>query len=158
MSSLRLRLGEKLVERLVYNPETGELKYKYIVSKKKPTLEAGCINKDGYLVITYKGMQFNGHILAWRLYYGVWPTKMLDHKDRNRSNNRIKNLREATNQENQLNSKVQDRPWLGISYNIAGNNWKVTGPHPERKHLGYFTTYEKAKAVRDAARKINSTN
>lgn len=147
MSNYRLRVGEELIQLLDYNPETGELKWKLVVSRKRPNLAAGCINKDGYLVVTYCGLQFFGHILAWRIHKGVWPKNMIDHKNRKPAENQIENLREATNRENQLNSKIQDNPLLGISK--QGKKWRVLGRRPKRKSLGYYNTLEEAKAVRD---------
>jgi len=156
MPSSRLELSEQLVGLLDYNSGTGELRWKYIMSTKKPTLEAGCINKDGYHVITFCGVQFFGHILAWRIHYGVWPSSLLDHKNRKRNENQIDNLREATSRENQLNSCRFDKPSVGISYNARCRKWKVTGGRPQRKHLGYYETFEEAQAARDEQHKNTS--
>lgn len=37
---------------------------------------------------------------------GIWAEDELDHKDRNRSNNKISNLREATHSQNGMNKRI----------------------------------------------------
>lgn len=69
---------------------------------------------DGYVRLYYGGITYYGHILAWALYYGEWPSGALDHKDRNRSNNAITNLRLATPKQNRVNSKVRKDSKSGI--------------------------------------------
>lgn len=55
----------------------------------------GSLDKDGYLIIKVKGKQFKAHRIVWLLNYGKFPTKELDHKNRNKLDNRIENLRES---------------------------------------------------------------
>ncbi len=56
---------------------------------------AGCPNKDGYLCISIKSRDYYAHRLAWLYVHGFLPPHRIDHKDRNRANNRIDNLRLA---------------------------------------------------------------
>lgn len=55
----------------------------------------GSLDKDGYLIIKVKGKQFKAHRIVWLLNYGKFPMKELDHKNRNKLDNRIENLRES---------------------------------------------------------------
>lgn len=81
-------------------------------------------DSHGYLQVTfmYNGHQYNikAHHIVWRLSTGGWPIDQLDHIDRNRSNNSIKNLHEVTNQKNQMNTGVQKNNKLGYQ-NITMN-------------------------------------
>ena len=55
----------------------------------------GSYDKDGYLIYKIKGKQIKAHRLAWFLCNGYMPKGELDHINRNRTDNRIENLREA---------------------------------------------------------------
>ena len=61
---------------------------------------------NGYLEVRLGDRLYKGHRLIYKLLTGIEPTKAIDHIDRDVSNNRIENLREATPQENARNSKA----------------------------------------------------
>lgn len=95
-----------------YNPDTGELigiKGNVIISK----------DRDGYIqasIYSKKYYPIRGHRLAWYLYYGKLPKNKIDHIDCDRSNNRINNLRDVTNQQNNFNnSKAKGYVWHSIA-------------------------------------------
>lgn len=56
--------------------------------------------------------QVYAHHVAWYLTHGVWPNQFIDHIDGNGSNNQITNLRLATHQQNNTNSRP---PLIGSS-------------------------------------------
>jgi hypothetical protein len=58
----------------------------------------------GYWRIIIDGEKYYAHHLAWLYVYGEWPSE-IDHRDGNRSNNKIANLRIATRTENGFNAK-----------------------------------------------------
>lgn len=83
-----------------YDPITGEIKGmkgNLIIRK----------NKQGYIdcSIFYNGRGYKmlGHRLAWYLHYGELPKNNIDHIDSNTSNNKIYNLRDVTQQQNNWN-------------------------------------------------------
>jgi hypothetical protein len=80
-----------------YNPETGIL----IKSGK----ETGVLNTTGYLRVWIKGHgYYPAHRIAYALYHGMDPHPLeIDHINRNRSDNRISNLRAVTPSENSKN-------------------------------------------------------
>lgn len=57
---------------------------------------AGRKNHDGYIHVSVFGKTYSGHRLAWFLHYGEFPELDIDHINRDRSDNRICNLRLAT--------------------------------------------------------------
>ena len=65
----------------------------------------GSLDKDGYLIIKVKGKQFKAHRIVWLLNKGNFPKNELDHKNRNRTDNRIENLRESNRKEQQKRVK-----------------------------------------------------
>jgi len=66
---------------------------------------------------------------------------MIDHVDKDKSNNRIENLRLVTNQQNQFNTKAK-----GYYFNKPAKKWlskiQLNG---KRKHLGLFESEEEAR-------------
>lgn len=74
----------------------------------------GSYDKDGYLIVKVKGKQFKAHRIVWLLHHGVLPNGELDHKNRNRSDNRIENLREATRKMQVENRTVIPNPDTGV--------------------------------------------
>jgi len=66
--------------------------------------KAGGKTSAGYTVIKIKGRIYMGHRLIWLYHNGYWPENDIDHIDRDKSNNRIENLREVTEQCNARNS------------------------------------------------------
>ncbi|UTC29659.1 HNH nuclease [Bajunvirus bajun] len=106
MSDCGLIPVDWLRERYAYHPLTGAITYRQGPSKLIGR-EAGYIDDKGYRVlkVTFNGrrIQFGAHRLAWALHHGHHPTLEVDHKDLNRSNNRLKNLRHATRSNNLAN-------------------------------------------------------
>lgn len=64
------------------------------------------INEQGieYRRVKICKRKFPVHRIIWFLHYGSFPKDMIDHIDRDGSNNKISNLREATNAQNQWNT------------------------------------------------------
>ena len=70
---------------------------------KKSGEKIGFVRKDGYIYVTVNGKQYLGHRLAWMYCYGHWPKNQIDHINGIRGDNRIENLREATDAQNKQN-------------------------------------------------------
>ena len=119
---------------------------------------AGSPNQKGKVRIAVNGKRFLASRLAWLLFYGEWPTVTVDHINRIPDDDRICNLRLATNSEQQYNRDMQSNNtsgYKGVSYNkrraAAGlPPWEayVTAER-ERIHLGYFASAEEASLARD---------
>lgn len=140
---------EDVSEILAYDPLTGIFTWKVTRGNNaKAGEEAGSITSEGYLcigiTIAEKYVQYKGHMLAWLLHYKIWPDSKLDHRDRDRTNNRIKNLRKATGSQNQINRASSSKSGLkGVVR--AGQKWRAR-IHVGRKgiHLGNYDTKEAA--------------
>lgn len=105
---------ETAIKYFKYTPETGEIVRiaPSIRTNGRPypvgVNENACIKaSNGYLRcgITHNGNSYSilAHRLAWLLHTGKNPSDQIDHKNGNRSDNRIENLREADNCLNQRN-------------------------------------------------------
>lgn len=131
---------------LRYEPETGHWfwlnpHYKCI----KPGTRTALPDKTGRCDICYAGHQYSASRLAWLYMTGRWPTKMIDHKDGDTTNEKWNNLRQATNRQNTANRKINYRSTTGFK--------GVTKPRKKfiamlaGKYLGSFETAEEASAV-----------
>jgi len=139
----------RLRELLTYDPQTGELRWisargNHII----PGRLAGYISY-GYRILEVDRTPLKAHRVAWALHYDKWPTCQLDHINRDRSDNRIANLRQATFSQNHVNSpsKIAGRP-KGIYRYKKSQRWCA---HIKRggkiKHLGVFASAAEAGAA-----------
>lgn len=115
---------------------------------------------SGYFqIVTWKGLGKNkrfsrAHIIWWKA-YGRWPALSLDHIDRDKTNDRIDNLREATPRENSGNRTKQNELPTGVClYKSARNKKNPYMAHAyiggKQVYLGCFPSAEEAVAAREA--------
>jgi hypothetical protein len=107
--------------RLDYDPKTGLFLWKYCAGLSKTFItryiggRAGYYRKiNSYLVIRLNKANFLGHRLAWLFVYGEFPESNIDHIDGDPTNNRIANLRLATQSQNLMNSNLRSDNTTGI--------------------------------------------
>lgn len=142
--------------RFKYNPKTGILTYRVDIpygAWVKAGDRAGVQTKKGYRVVLVHRRRYPEQDLCWLLYYGEWPTHILDHKNRIKNDNRIKNLRDATRSQNIANRIMTKttRRFRGVEYQ-ARLGWaayiKIDG---RLKKLGNFSTEKRAAKAYDLA-------
>jgi hypothetical protein len=119
---------EELKELLNYNSETGVFTWKVSPARQVFSGDiAGTKRKDGYIQIKVKNELILSHRLAWIYMYGYLP-KYIDHINGQRDDNRIINIREVSNQQNSLNSKISKNNTSGIKgvyWDKSRNKWTV---------------------------------
>jgi hypothetical protein len=147
---------------LHYDPQTGIFSRISVGRGKRPKDGlAGCINKNGYRVISVLSVQWYAHRLAWLHVRGTWPAKEVDHIDGNRSNNAIANLRDvdgATNCQNLRRAHSGNTSgYLGVSWRSRDKIWYAQiWDGTKQTNLGRFETPELASAAYlDAKRKLH---
>jgi len=122
-------------------------------SKKCLNKPAGHLNIRGYLRITLNGKSRTLHRLAWLYTYGYMPINYIDHINGVKTDNRICNLREATNSENCQNIKKcqsnnKSTGLLGVCFRKRENKFQsyicING---KNRSLGYFNTAIEAHNV-----------
>lgn len=143
---------ERAKELLEYEPEAGELRW---LKGKHAGVIAGCPNDRGYLRVMIDQRSHKAHRLAWLLANGEWPQAHIDHINRNRSDNRLGNLRVATTSENRqnehgphANNKVGVR---GVRASGAKYTATITAQGRVR-HLGTFASIDEAQRAYEQAR------
>jgi hypothetical protein len=105
----------RLRELLRYDPATGAFVWLVTNSARRPAgSPAGERKPSGYVLIGIDGRRYRAHRLAWLWMTGEWPNLQVDHRDTDRANNRWSNLRLATNQQNQINSRAPKNSTSGV--------------------------------------------
>lgn len=144
--------AELLWETFEYKPLTGELIWRGKPSPKLPAgITAGHKNKQGYVVVHYKGVLYQSHRLVWKWVTGQDPAGLqVDHVNTKKGSNRWGNLRLATITQNKANSTIYSNNKLKVKGVYAGEYGKYRADirHKGRiKHLGSFSTIEEAAAA-----------
>jgi hypothetical protein len=141
---------------LHYDPKTGEFRWLNPTSR---SINAGDLagNLDPssrYWDIAIEGRSYRAHRLAWLYMTGKWWPRVIDHRDRNPSNNRWDNLRRATVSQNNANRRRHKNNACGFKgvTRIPSGRWRATiFKNRRRHHLGVFATPESAHAAYVAA-------
>ena len=162
-------INEWVRSKFTYEPETG------IVTNLDTREEAGCFDVDtGYRSICfshdllraqgYERYTIGTHRLAWFLHNGVWPTVKIDHKNHICDDNRLDNLRLATDTQNAHNrlkaANYGNRPchskFKGVCWHKRKKRWaaniRVNG---KNIHLGEFLEEAKAAEAYKAAAELH---
>lgn len=179
MAKKPLPSPEVLRQLLRYNHETGKLFWKergpelFRIDRGSRSLEARsnhwnstfsgrealtADSGNGYLVGRVLGISVAAHRVAWCLYFGEWPEKMIDHINGIGTDNRILNLRLSDNEKNGRNAHI-----------YRSNTTGVAGVYVERRsgkfRASIFTggktvslgSYDDLEAAEDARRSALAT-
>lgn len=143
----------RLKEVMSYDCDTGIFSWKKKISRKVVVGKAaGCLDGQGYLMIRIDKKIYKAHRLAWLYVYGKFPDKQLDHINRVKTDNRICNLREASQGENQQNHPrhiTNTSGIIGVRWYKRTKKWHASIKYKNRNiHLGYFQSIEEAAAAR----------
>jgi hypothetical protein len=145
----------RLREVLRYDRRNGNFYWKVSTGKAKRGEVAGHTDSVGYTKISVDGVKYFAHRLAWFYCYRKWPDKNIDHIDRCRNNNRLKNLRDVGQTVNGLNGSLRRNNrsgYTGVSYDNRRRAWVAyinLGAY--KKHLGQFSDLNLAAKAREIA-------
>lgn len=110
---------ERLKQLFDYEPETGKLihrRLKRVVGSNAPD----------YLLAKVDGKCYRVHRLIWLWVYGQLPIGEIDHINRERTDNRLSNLRDvsrAQNMQNKNQYRNNTSGVTGVSFNCHCNKW-----------------------------------
>lgn len=165
---------EYLREAFEYDAKAGVLRWKErpinhfpteLAMKKVNPRWAGKVVGDlrkGYRVV---GITYNGRFMSCKVHHVVWKLmgrefeagKVIDHKNGNRDDNRIRNLRSVTPSQNNQNKKLQSNNRTGV----AGVQKTVCGTYLARITvnrkgicLGTYSDINDAVAARKEAERV----
>lgn len=135
-----------------YNPDDGFVRWKQGRSNMIAGSRVGSINKYGYLHVTINSKSYKLSRVIWILMFGSIPENYyIDHINGNKSDNRLSNLRLATNNQNQQNRpapKNSSSHYRGVTWHKQMKKWMARICHNnKRETLGFFETAEAAYAA-----------
>ena len=117
------------------------------------TIEQPGLNGSGYWRIRVDGLRYRAHRLAVLYMAGKWPEGDVDHRDKDRSNNRWLNIRPATRFQNAQNRSISSNNTSGVNgVWQKGRRWCAQINAGGKRHwLGVFFTKEAALLARKEA-------
>jgi hypothetical protein len=139
------KLLREFNELLMYDPDTGEFRWKRSRRGAAKGGLVGCKTPDGYMHGKILFKQYQLHRLAWFMVYHRWPT-VLDHINGDRADNRIANLREVSQRVNMQNTtRHRNGRLVGATYLRKSDTWlSVIRINRKTKYLGTYRTEQDA--------------
>ena len=131
----------------LYNKEDGTLFY-------KNGRHAGTLTKNGYLVVTLNGKKYMAHRIIYKIFHAEEPQGFIDHKNQNKTDNRIENLCVVSKQGNARNQKrfsTNTSGVCGVHYRKDKKKWAAEIWDKRKIHLGIFSTKKAAISARKQA-------
>ena len=129
-------------------------------ARQKP---AGTLYKDGYWIVCYKSKRYPAHRIVWFLVNNKDPGKLeVDHIDRDKSNNKISNLRAVTAK---VNCNNRDKSNFGRTKGaspikiykrkrVKGDKYLVVRYENRRQiYLGTFNTFAEAESCQNSLKR-----
>lgn len=118
---------ERLYELLDCDFENGTITWRVRRRGVNVGKVAGSLQTNGYRYIRVDRKLLLYHRVVWAMSYGAWPDSDIDHIDMNPANNRLANLRVATDSENMRNRRAQINNTSGVKglcFDKTNNLWK----------------------------------
>jgi HNH endonuclease len=136
--------AERAREQLDYDPVTGVLRKRNRQTGKWRVVQS--INKDGYFSVRLSRKTYIAHRVIFLVMTGRWPEPGIDHINRDKTDNRWANLREASAAENNNNRGPAVRRPIANVYQMANTGrFEARAFIDGRKQrLGTYDTAEEA--------------
>jgi hypothetical protein len=132
-----------------YDPSTGTIINRVAATSRREGGVADWLAKNGYRQLSLQGEFFYSHRIAWALFYKEEPPPFIDHKNGDKGDNRIENLRAATHSENMRNTRLRSDNSTGVKgvtrYNGLWRGSVTVGGR--RYYLGQFPSKEEAASA-----------
>lgn len=148
---------ERILELFEVDLERGLLINRKSRGRAKKGKEAGYNNSEGYRVVRIDYEDYYTHRILWLLKHGTWPDQV-DHVNGIKGDNRIENLREASNSDNSCNKPAPNTNtsgFKGVSFHPHSGLWFAYACKDKvRVSAGYHKT---AEAAGEAAKKLRES-
>jgi len=138
---------EILQAEVIYHQDSGAFEWAKRGKGRYKALPGSVHKQTGYVYMSVLGKKYLAHRLAWLYAHGEWPTNKIDHKNGDKMDNRIDNLRNASDA---INSQNQRKPMarnkiglLGVSMHGSGFRAQIKVNY-QRVGLGSFKSAELA--------------
>lgn len=128
-----------------YDPVTGAITWK--VAKQSPGRNLGHVDSQGYRTIFWGRKWFLSHRLAWLISTGSLPKDQIDHKNLDRLDNRLANLRECSRAQNAANTVARGKRLKGVGLLPSGRFKAQIRFKRKRIYIGSYDTEEEANAA-----------
>ena len=123
---------------------------------------AGSVGKNGYWLVGINNVSYCLHRIIFLYHYGYMPESVVDHIDRNPSNNRIENLREVSHICNGRNCDINKNSKTGVCgvcWHKRNKKWHAQiMVNYKRIDLGRFDDFTDAVKARHDAEVAHSWN
>lgn len=143
---------DRLRALLDYDPDTGKFTHRVNPGNGiQAGAEAGYSDRVGYRILRIDRLNYQGHRIAWLYMTGEWPKALIDHINRDPSDNRWANLRDVTASGNQFNRSISPKNKSGVKgvrFNARDRLWYT---RIGRRDVGAFKEFSEAVSARKAA-------
>jgi HNH endonuclease len=147
---------ERVRELFAYDPGTGVVTWRVSRPGTASGTVAGTLS-HGYLQVQIDWKFLKLHRVIWLMQTGNWPVHHIDHINRNRSDNRWCNLREATPLQNSRNRSLSRRNksgHVGVCWDRRLEKWEANiGVGSRTLKIGCFEVIQDAISARCEAEK-----
>jgi hypothetical protein len=138
-----------------YVSQTGHLYWRAKGRGRVKTRPAGTILSTGYIGVVIGEKRHFAHRICWAIHFGKWPSDQIDHINGIKIDNRICNLREATNSQNGKNARIPSNNTsgvCGVTYDKVNKRWRsIIKVNGKQIHLGRWSSFEDAVVARKEA-------
>lgn len=152
-------MNKKELTELFYYKD-GILYNKFSRGKARQDSPAGTLNSRGYLQTRINNKIYLNHRIIWILHnYDINSDILIDHKDVNKLNNFICNLRLATQSQNNANKKTSTRNTSGVKgvyLDSKFNKWCTQIDFKGKRQKATHTSFEEAcRYITDLREKLH---
>lgn len=140
---------EQLAKYFRYDSKTGKLFWTVNKNRARAGSEVCTPHPSGYLAVQLDKVGYLVHRVIWCLVYGAFPESLIDHRDLDKRNNLLNNLRLSTGSGNCCNSplrKDNTSGVKGVNWHPRICKWQARVQINYKRSTNYFDSLKEAEA------------